>query len=208
MQSYIHHRVHLETKVAWYMLGMPARQYSPFFDDFFKSRTRAQPTTPLGLRNNLVGLNIDHAVLRSENQSATHVTPLISARAKGYFLEELQVVGARPPTPKTRDVKREARRIYQELCLLIARANQPAKEVDFQIADQVSANSKYAKKVKITFSANDIQVFSVRPHQVDFLYRVKFSSKIGDVVLVPIVEDCPKSIASVKAGAVIADYFW
>ncbi|KAJ7492258.1 S-adenosyl-L-methionine-dependent methyltransferase [Mycena latifolia] len=59
-------------------------------------RRRTRPRRPQPRNQTFLG-NPDLALLKSENQSATHVTPFIAELAKGYFEETLQVMGAAPP---------------------------------------------------------------------------------------------------------------
>lgn len=60
------------------------------------STHRAPAPTNRRTQRALTG-NVDLAVLHPENQSRTHVTPLIDKLAVGLFQEHLEVVGAKQP---------------------------------------------------------------------------------------------------------------
>lgn len=100
--------------------------------------------THIGL---IVGVgNPDIAVLKTENQNPTHVTPLIASLAKGYVNEELVVIG--PPPKKINEVAEEQRRRHAlgVIWKLIERVRWGLLEVDWKKEDKVNARSNYLKK--------------------------------------------------------------
>lgn len=71
--------------------------------------------------------NLDLAVLRKDKQLPTHITPTIYTYAQGYFREDLEVVGAKPPAPVPGLSRQDARKRVLEL--LKRRAKKPRIEV-------------------------------------------------------------------------------
>jgi hypothetical protein len=87
-------------------------------------------------------------VLRAENQNTTHVTPLIASIAKGYFVEELQVIG-RAPAPEVDDerVQRQVRRLLRRRWL-----EDRDVEVEWNPRDNlVRKRSNYMTSVKVHY---------------------------------------------------------
>lgn len=117
-----------------------ALQHSPLIQGLFKQaslgvddepRRRTRPRRAPPQSRAIIG-NPDLALLKSENQSATHVTPFIAELAKGYYEETLEVVGARPRIPSKADVdlrKANALRFLKD-CIKRVRA-QEAGTVSF-----------------------------------------------------------------------------
>lgn len=115
---------------------------------------RRRKSTRTGPRNRYlpkskVLSNLDLAVLKVENQKATHVTPLIAALAEGLVREELVVVGPRAPTRNQDLFQLERKKAYDYLCRLIAKAKKEIKDVDYKKEDRVSVHSEFYKAVEV-----------------------------------------------------------
>ncbi|KAF9444348.1 S-adenosyl-L-methionine-dependent methyltransferase [Macrolepiota fuliginosa MF-IS2] len=145
-------------------------------------------------RGLIVGLgNPDNAVLKPENQNATHVTPLIASLVRGYVNEELIVVG--PPPKKVDEMVLEQRRRkgLMSLWKLIEKAKGGMLDVDWRKEDRVNPRSNYLRKVWVGGE-----------HYGP-----------GDFVLVPQGNygtreppEWPKDIKHLPSTAGIANYFW
>ncbi|KAJ7687355.1 S-adenosyl-L-methionine-dependent methyltransferase [Mycena rosella] len=92
---------------------------SPGSDRGPRRRTRAHRAQPR--RNQPFIGDPDLALLKSENQSPTHVTPLIAALADGYFEETLQVLGAPPKAPSKADTELQKANTFRLLKHCIAK---------------------------------------------------------------------------------------
>jgi DNA (cytosine-5)-methyltransferase 1 len=107
-------------------------------------RRQKRPPRPLPA---FIG-NPDLALLKAENQCATHVTPLIAELAKGYFAESLHVVGHQNLPPRKADIdhqKADARKFLKD-CITRVRAQQRNKPT-FSVKE--SQHSWYAKEATI-----------------------------------------------------------
>ncbi|KAH9932061.1 S-adenosyl-L-methionine-dependent methyltransferase [Epithele typhae] len=80
-----------------------------------------QPAAQRILRLSIgIAASLDLAVLQPQNQTPTHVTPLIDALAQGLFHEHLQVVGAQLPLPTKGDLKRRQKARFHFLVKLLS----------------------------------------------------------------------------------------
>ena len=107
-----------------------------------------QPSHPRFQRHKFVG-NVDLAVLKRENQTQTHVTPLIDSYANGFFREKLYVIG--PPLKRPPALSREAQTTIrsQLLRLLgkVVRNKHPI--VNLSSSNRLKPNSSYWNHVII-----------------------------------------------------------
>jgi hypothetical protein len=116
---------------------------------------RRQKSTRNGPRNKhlpknkaFIG-NPDLAVLKTENQNPTHVTPCIATLAQGLVREELVVVGP-PPLARNKDLlQTENQRAYDHLCRLIVKAKKKIKDIDYKKEDRVSVHSEFYRAVEV-----------------------------------------------------------
>jgi DNA (cytosine-5)-methyltransferase 1 len=111
--------------------------------------------------------NVDLAVLRRENQTATHVTPRIDSYAHGLFREQLCVVGPPPIRPRGPSPV-QAQEMRVRLLQLLEKASdghRPA--IEMRRDKRLNSRSVWMTEVKI-----DGEVFSVSlqffpPHPSD-----------------------------------------
>ncbi|KAJ7024401.1 S-adenosyl-L-methionine-dependent methyltransferase [Mycena alexandri] len=133
--------------------------------------------------------NPDLALLKPENQSPTHVTPLIAALAEGYFHEDLQVIGPRPRPPNRVEIEAQKARALQFLEACIARVRSQEIRASFAVE---RAQYEYGRLVeKATIGSEEY--------------------KTGDFVVIrkghyrgvpaPLIFNIPDD-------AKLADYFW
>ena len=93
--------------------------------------------------------NIDLAVLKAENQNATHVTPRIAKLAQGLFREDIEVVGP-PPLPINKvQVEKERKTQYLTLKALYGQAKKTRKKVDYKKDDRISVGDDIYKAVQV-----------------------------------------------------------
>jgi DNA (cytosine-5)-methyltransferase 1 len=94
--------------------------------------------------------DLDLAVLKPENQTPTHVTPLIAKLAQGLVKEELVVIGP-PPPPVDKDVL-TAEAAHQHLKELIitakGRPTRPRVEINKK-RDFWGRGSRFLRSVEI-----------------------------------------------------------
>lgn len=113
--------VWLETAQAWYILQEPSPEYGPFFEHFRHQKT-AQPlgsSSPPSRPTKPRARNIDSFVLLSENQTPTHVTPLIAQLAGTNFGDGLVVIGPQLPPPSTEEEDwRQRKELAKVRCLI------------------------------------------------------------------------------------------
>ncbi|KAG1717820.1 S-adenosyl-L-methionine-dependent methyltransferase [Suillus lakei] len=129
----------------------------------------------------------DLAVLRRENQNATHVTPRISKLAIGWFKEQLVVVGP-PPRPDPGipygDLRERVKKFVQRVST--------RREIRFRPEQAIRPRSRWLKY--ITIDGNDYA--------------------IGDTIVVAIGGDDRKrppelpDPSDIPEYATLADYFW
>jgi hypothetical protein len=100
--------------------------------------------------------NIDSAVLRRENQTATHVTPRIDAYAHGLFREQLCVVGPPPACPigPTQAQMLEMRKRLLDLLAKASAGHQP--NIELRNGNRLASRSVWMTEVVI-----DKEVFGV-----------------------------------------------
>lgn len=95
----------------------------------------------------------DIAVLRPENQNATHVTPRIAKLATGWFREQLVVVGPQPrvePGIPYDDLRKRVKEFLQRVSM--------RREIRFRPAEQrLRQGSRWLKY--ITIDGNDYAVW-------------------------------------------------
>ncbi|KAF8215788.1 S-adenosyl-L-methionine-dependent methyltransferase [Mycena galopus ATCC 62051] len=122
---------------------------------------RPQRTRPRGTNPQRAFLgNPDLAVLNADSQ--THITPLIAQLAKGYFEENLQVVGPPPRVPNRVEIeaqKATASR-FLTVCITRARTQETRKpKISFSAGPQ---SGRYVKEAKIgdeTYKAGEFVCF-------------------------------------------------
>lgn len=106
--------------------------------------------------------NIDLAVLRRENQTATHVTPRIASYAHGLFREQLHVVGPLPVHPDGPSPTQE-RGIRERLLRLLEKSSGDYRpEIEMRREKRLKPRSVWMTEVKI-----DGEVFGVSLPIVD-----------------------------------------
>ncbi|KAG9223174.1 hypothetical protein PLEOSDRAFT_155087 [Pleurotus ostreatus PC15] len=187
--------VWLETAQAWYILQEPSPGYGPFFQHF-RHHTAAQPagsSPPPSRSAKARALNIDSFVLLSENQTPTHVTPLIAQLAGTSFGDGLVVIGPRLPPPSKEEEDWRQRKELAKVRSLIRKAH--------QIDERRRKKSMYRMdKDNSWLSAIDLDGDSF---------------KVGDIVLVVPGEGkevktlpLPLDVQDVPLDATIATYFW
>ena len=93
--------------------------------------------------------NIDLAVLKAENQNATHVTPRIGKLAQGLFREDVEVVGPPPPPINKAQVEKERKTQYLTLKALYGQAKKARKKVDYKKDDRISVGDDIYKAVQV-----------------------------------------------------------
>lgn len=106
---------------------------------------RARVTVP---RKPTVGRDLDLAVLRPENQSATRVTPRIAKLAEGYFRDEIMVVGSAPPPMDKVALEADKKRTRRRLWYLIEKATRK-KRINYNKNNRVSVQYQYYTEVEI-----------------------------------------------------------
>lgn len=111
--------------------------------------------------------NIDLAVLKAENQNATHVTPRIAKLAQGLFREEIEVVGPPPPPINKVQVENEKKRQYLTLKALYGQAKKARKKVDYKKEDRISVRDDMYKAVQV-----DGVVYNVSNFQFNFFLKL------------------------------------
>ena len=119
----------------------------PQYRDLPPTRPRLPP--PI---KSLLGADLDLAVLKAENQTQTHVTPLIASLAHGLVHEELFVVGGRPPPQNKALAEAREKAAHARLRELIKKARVlPGKpKIDVRPReDYIKRNSRYLKSVRI-----------------------------------------------------------
>ncbi|KAJ6575500.1 S-adenosyl-L-methionine-dependent methyltransferase [Mycena capillaripes] len=151
-------------------------------------------TRPRGQNNpqkpkTLLG-NPDLALLKAENQSATHVTPLIAELAKGYFEETLEVIGSPPVPPNKTEIETHKANALRFLKECIARTRSQEKKTIFSSERrQHQQYGRYVEQATIggeSYKSNDF-VCIRKGH-----YRG---------VPAPLMNDIPDD-------AQLAEYFW
>ena len=128
-------------------LASPEASRRPRYRDLPPSRPRLPP--PI---KSLLGADLDLAVLKPENQTQTHVTPLIASLAHGLVYEELFVVGGRPPPQNKTLAEAREKVAHARLQELVRKAKTlPGKpKVDVRPReDYIKRNSRYLKSVRI-----------------------------------------------------------
>ncbi|KAJ7150376.1 S-adenosyl-L-methionine-dependent methyltransferase [Mycena filopes] len=141
--------------------------------------------------------NPDLALLRPENQSPTHVTPLIGALAEGYFHEDLEVVGppsAKPNIVKIKTQKDQALRFLKEC---IARVRAQEKKTLFSTK---RTQYEYGRLVEAATVGGEVggKVYEPVYKTGDFVCIRKGHYR---GVPAPLLVDIPND-------AKLADYFW
>ncbi|KAF9814898.1 hypothetical protein IEO21_04842 [Rhodonia placenta] len=157
------------------------------------STHRAPAPTNRRTQRALTG-NVDLAVLHPENQSRTHVTPLIDKLAVGLFQEHLEVVGAKQPDKRDMaQVEKTGRAWFIKLLERWQKYEIKPPKVEFRPSARIAGD--YWKSMKI-----DGTEYSV-----------------GDVIIVPAGPDeerhrkkavLPSDLGAVSSTATFADYFW
>ena len=90
--------------------------------------------------------NPDLQVLKPENQTCTHVTPLIASLAQGLVQEDLVVVGPPPPPQNKALLEVQKNAAHTRLCKLVEKAKLP-KYVDNRV--QLAPKSRFLQSVSI-----------------------------------------------------------
>lgn len=115
--------------------------------------------------NRLIG-NPDLAVMKSENQNRTHVTPFIASLAEGLVNETLQAVGSQLPPPDKKELHRQMVKRYRRVKELLDKARKVKKDVRWEKVDRVKVG--YVKRVYV-----EGETYNVRSYL--FLYiKLKF----------------------------------
>jgi DNA (cytosine-5)-methyltransferase 1 len=131
--------------------------------------------------------NPDLAVLKTENQNPTHVTPRIAALAEGFVREELVVVG--PPPVRNKDLLQleKKEKAHDHLCRLIAKAKKEIKDIDYKKEDRVSVHSEFYKAVEVDKEIYRVCMifFCFLIWYFLFFWCLSILEQIGDVVLIP-----------------------
>jgi len=91
--------------------------------------------------------NPDLQVLKPENQTPTHVTPLIASLAQGLVYEDLVVVGPPPPPQNKLLLETQKNAAHARLCKLVKKAKQARKYVDEKI--HFTPKSRFLRSVEI-----------------------------------------------------------
>ncbi|PPQ99529.1 hypothetical protein CVT24_005319 [Panaeolus cyanescens] len=151
----------------------------------------AAPRRPMTAALKVHAGDLDFAVLKSENQNTTHVTPLIASFARGLVSEQIVVVGPQPPSiDETLVARRNALRT-QTLKSLVMRATRPKVQIDCDKKDRIDVRSDIYSQVTIEGK----------------------TLKIGDIVMVKGNHDLPGwnkngSAQPVKPEHMHCDFFW
>ncbi|KAF6754216.1 S-adenosyl-L-methionine-dependent methyltransferase [Ephemerocybe angulata] len=179
-------------KAIWETVHSPATK---------KARQTIQP--PLATNqipaSRLIG-NPDIAVMKAENQNATHVTPRIAALAEGLVSETLRVVGKPIPPPKGRDVYLEQRR--KRVSELVNAARKRKKEVRWEKPDRLYRGSRFLKQIhveKTTYRVGDVVLvanqdnpFWTSPGEYGDNLRLPSSSTIPDFFWFGVIISIPE----------------
>ncbi|KAF4607079.1 hypothetical protein EYR38_001136 [Pleurotus pulmonarius] len=190
--------VWLETAQAWYILQEPSPGYGPFFEDFCRHKTAqpmgssSTPSRPAKTR----APNIDSFVLLSENQTPTHVTPLIAQLAGTNFGDGLIIIGPRLPPPSKEEEDWHQRKELAKVRCLIRKAHQ----IDQQERKKRVKGTYWMDKDNGWLNAIDLDGDTF---------------KVGDIVLVAPGEvrevntlPIPVDDQDIPLGATVATYFW
>lgn len=89
-------------------------------------------------------VNRDLAVLRPENQNATHVTPRIAKLATGWFKERLVVVGSHPPRDPSIPYDRLLLRVRTFVQRVFAR-----RDIRYRQEQRIRPRSRWLKYITI-----------------------------------------------------------
>ena len=96
----------------------------------------------------LIG-NPDLAVLRTENQTTTHVTPRIDMYATGFFREALMVIGP-PPVHPRKPSPAEEQEIRGRLHRLLAKASDDRRpNIEIRPNKRLKARSVWLSEIQI-----------------------------------------------------------
>jgi DNA (cytosine-5)-methyltransferase 1 len=98
-------------------------------------------------------------VLKPENQTPTHVTPLIASLAQGLVQEALIVVGPPPPPQSKALLETQKNAAHARLCKFVERAKLP-KYVDEKV--QLAPKSRFLKSVGIAHEKYSVRTFYVK----------------------------------------------
>ncbi|KAJ7508728.1 hypothetical protein B0H11DRAFT_1966459 [Mycena galericulata] len=134
--------------------------------------------------------NPDLALLKPENQCATHVTPRIAELADGFFEEQIQVIGAKPLAPKPADIEIQKLKAFRFLKDSIARLLSPERKV-FPTERLSWRHGRYSQEAKIgdeTYRSGD------------FVLIKKGHDREHEIPVPPLID--------IPDDAVLADYFW
>ena len=96
--------------------------------------------------NRLIG-NPDLSVLKTENQNATHVTPLIASLALGLVNETLRVVGSPLPQPDKNELQRNKAKRLKRVKELLDSARKEKRDVVWKKEDRIRRG--YLKKIRV-----------------------------------------------------------
>ncbi|GLB43613.1 putative class I-like SAM-binding methyltransferase superfamily, C5-methyltransferase family protein [Lyophyllum shimeji] len=149
--------------------------------------------------------NPEIAVLKRENQTATHVTPFIASLARGLVHEELIVVGGRPPPRNMAEEEAQKEATHRRICELVTKARQRRNRVEVQRTDYVGGktSSRYLTAVAVEgerFKSGD---FVLIPINFGYSRPVRRQEK----EYVP-PSKFPEDIRDIAPTSTIADYFW
>ncbi|KAJ7776611.1 S-adenosyl-L-methionine-dependent methyltransferase [Mycena maculata] len=151
-----------------------------------RPRSRRQFPTPTFLGNP------DLALLKPENQSPTHVTPLIYKLATGYFDEGLQVVGPEPMSPTKAEVEMERAKALQFLKDCVEKVRSPIKRVALSTdARRPGWSGGYMKEAKV---GDDV-------YQTGDFVLIRKGHSPGLDLPAPLLINIPND-------AKLTDYFW
>jgi DNA (cytosine-5)-methyltransferase 1 len=126
--------------------------------------------------------NIDLAVLKAENQNATHVTPRIAKLAQGLFREEIEVVGPPPPPINKVQMENEKKKQYVTLKALYGQAKKARKKVDYKKEDRISVRDDMYKSVQVDGVVYNVSGFDSILLEANEMF---LCVQIGDVILTP-----------------------
>ena len=113
-----------------------------------RPKKRRAITRQLPLINPRLRKRTDLEILKTEHQNNTHVTPFIARLIESYVMEDICVVGARPPPPDKARVEEQERLAHHRLRQLVRRVGQK-KDVDWQKEDRFVPGSDYVRSVTI-----------------------------------------------------------
>lgn len=100
--------------------------------------------------------NPDLQLLKPENQTPTHVTPLIASLADGLVQEDLVVVGPPPPPKNKALLETQKNAAHARLCKLVEKAKSP-KYVDNKV--RLAPKSRFLKSVEIAHEKYSVCTF-------------------------------------------------